>query len=40
MFPSTANMYLAPIEDDELHHERTDSDFWQDVYGFDFSPLR
>ena len=38
IFPDKAVMYLCAIEDAEVKHERID--FWDDVYGFDMSPLK
>jgi len=37
MYPSHANMYLTPMEDNEYFNERID--FWKNIYGFDFSPI-
>jgi len=38
VFPDKAVMYLAAIEDGTVKRERFD--FWNDVYGFDMSPIR
>lgn len=38
MWPSTAKLFLAPCSASKLHKEKVD--FWDDVYGFDFSPLK
>jgi len=38
MFPDTATLYLAAIEDQEYKDEKIN--FWKNVYGFDFSCIR
>ena len=37
MLPSHARLWLVPFSDDEAWQKR--EDFWNDVYGFDFSPI-
>ena len=38
IFPDKAVMYLCAIEDAQAKSERID--YWNDVYGFDFSSIR
>ena len=38
VFPDKAVLYLAAIEDGQVKRERID--FWDDVYGFDMSPIK
>jgi len=38
IFPDKAVMYLGAIEDAQVKNERID--FWDDVYGFDMSPIK
>ncbi|KAI9751202.1 MAG: type I protein arginine N-methyltransferase Rmt1 [Lichina confinis] len=38
MFPDKATLYLAGIEDGDYKEEKIG--FWDNVYGFDFSPLK
>lgn len=38
MFPDKAVLYLAAVEDGHYKKERID--FWNDVYGFDYTPIR
>mmetsp|Transcript_17688 Transcript_17688/g.23413 ORF Transcript_17688/g.23413 Transcript_17688/m.23413 type:complete len:500 (+) Transcript_17688:248-1747(+) len=38
LFPDKAIMYICAIEDAQVKNERID--FWDDVYGFDMSPLK
>lgn len=38
IFPDKAVMYLAAIEDTQVKGERID--FWDDVYGFDMTPIK
>jgi len=38
IFPDTATMYLAAIEDQDYKHEKID--FWDNVYGFDYSCIK
>ena len=38
LFPDKAVMYLTAMEDSQLKNERID--FWNNVYGFDMTPLR
>jgi len=38
MFPDTATMYLAAIEDQDYKDEKIN--FWENVYGFDYSCIR
>lgn len=37
MWPSSANLYICPVSLPEYHKEHFG--FWEDVYGFDFTPL-
>ncbi len=39
MVPSHCNIRLAPISDPDWIAESTGEKFWNDVYGFDFSPM-
>jgi protein arginine N-methyltransferase 1 len=38
VFPDKAQLYLAAMEDG--HYKRDRIDFWNNVYGFDYSPIR
>lgn len=38
IFPDKAYMYLTAVEDGNVKRERMD--FWDDVYGFDMSPIK
>jgi len=38
MLPDKAIMYICAIEDAQVKHDRID--FWDDVYGFDMSPIK
>eukprot|EP00527_Entomoneis_sp_CCMP2396_P005995 CAMPEP_0198139324 /NCGR_PEP_ID=MMETSP1443-20131203/2654_1 /TAXON_ID=186043 /ORGANISM="Entomoneis sp., Strain CCMP2396" /LENGTH=416 /DNA_ID=CAMNT_0043801429 /DNA_START=257 /DNA_END=1507 /DNA_ORIENTATION=- len=38
IFPDKAVMYLSAMEDENIRRERID--FWDDVYGFDMSPIK
>mmetsp|Transcript_31150 Transcript_31150/g.73117 ORF Transcript_31150/g.73117 Transcript_31150/m.73117 type:complete len:142 (+) Transcript_31150:129-554(+) len=38
IFPDKAVMYLSAMEDESVRRERID--FWDDVYGFDMSPIK
>lgn len=38
IFPDKAVMYLSAMEDENVRRERID--FWNDVYGFDMSPIK
>lgn len=38
ILPDKAVMYLAALEDGNVKRERFD--FWEDVYGFDMSPIK
>jgi hypothetical protein len=38
IFPDKAVMYLAALEDGNVKRDRFD--FWNDVYGFDMSPIK
>ena len=38
MFPSHAKMFMAGIYDPDSHRRKFD--FWKDIYGFNFSPLK
>jgi type I protein arginine methyltransferase len=38
VFPDKAVLYIAAIEDGQVKRERID--FWDDVYGFDMTPLK
>jgi len=38
IFPDKVVLYLAAIEDGQVKHDRID--FWDDVYGFDMSPIK
>eukprot|EP00522_Entomoneis_paludosa_P010512 CAMPEP_0172449086 /NCGR_PEP_ID=MMETSP1065-20121228/7885_1 /TAXON_ID=265537 /ORGANISM="Amphiprora paludosa, Strain CCMP125" /LENGTH=432 /DNA_ID=CAMNT_0013200685 /DNA_START=70 /DNA_END=1368 /DNA_ORIENTATION=- len=38
IFPDKAVMYLSAMEDENVRRERID--FWDDVYGFDMSPIK
>jgi protein arginine N-methyltransferase 1 len=38
MFPDTARMYLAAIEDQDYKEEKIN--FWDNVYGFDYSCIK
>jgi len=38
VFPDKAVMYLAAVEDGNVKRERID--FWDDVYGFDMTPIK
>ena len=38
IFPDKAVMYVSAMEDDTVRRERID--FWDDVYGFDMSPIK
>jgi hypothetical protein len=35
MYPSKANMYLAPLSDEAYVDDKIN--FWKDVYGFDYT---
>jgi len=39
MFPSRANIYLAPFTDDNYYHNERISFWSNEVYGWDFSPI-
>ena len=38
MLPDSATLYLSAIEDQEYKEEKID--FWEDVYGFDYSCIK
>jgi protein arginine N-methyltransferase 1 len=38
IFPDKAVMYLCGVEEGQAKHERID--FWDDVYGFDMTPIK
>lgn len=38
MFPDVATLYVAGIEDGEYFNEKIN--YWDDVYGFDYSPIK
>ena len=38
IFPDKAVMYMAALEDGNVKRDRFD--FWDDVYGFDMSPIK
>jgi protein arginine N-methyltransferase 1 len=38
IFPDKAVMYVSAMEDAQVKHERLD--FWDDVYGFDMTPIK
>ncbi|KAF2706301.1 histone-arginine methyltransferase CARM1 [Pleomassaria siparia CBS 279.74] len=39
MVPSHCTLRVAPVSDSEWISEQTGEKFWNDVYGFDFSPM-
>lgn len=38
MFPSSARMYVAAVEDGDYRKQKID--FWDNVFGFDFQPIK
>lgn len=38
MFPDVATLYVAGVEDGEYFNEKIN--YWDDVYGFDYSPIK
>jgi len=37
MFPAWANIFMCPFTDEQLYIDKID--FWNDIYGIDFSPM-
>jgi len=37
IYPTEANIYIAPFEDEDIYAERVS--YWENVYGIDYSPI-